>query len=213
MGAPDGQIDADHLAWEFERLGRGPVLWFLSAQSLYAAAELTYVRYRAALQLQTELYYRDENGIPRGVERRLAPDEVALLPEIRLGPVTIMLLGLSIENLAKGWLVHLQPDLVDRGQGLKPKLKDHRLERLVASCDGPLAEEEVRALRLISGFVTWAGRYPTPAQPMKPEHITSNPGPPVQSQPALCVALWEHGRRVRNRIGAKFVTEYPGLVL
>ena len=208
-GLSDRDAEKERLEWEFELLGRGAFNWILSAMALLSAADLTYERYTAAAQLHGALTYRDASGVLRAVERPLSASEVDLLPETRLGPVAIMLLGLGLENLTKGLMIHASPELVSRDRGIHQQLKSHKLEDLVAACADPSHVDERRALGIISQFVNWAGRYPIPTKPVGADQAGQNMGFWARHQLAPIEWLWEHATAVRLRLTDKVKAEFP----
>jgi len=73
--------------------------------------------------------------------------------------VAMMLDGLAIEALAKAVQIAQDPTLVSAGRWT---LKSHDLESLVAEA-GLVVDANQRSLLIrLTGFVTWAGRYPIP---------------------------------------------------
>jgi hypothetical protein len=76
-------------------------------------------------------------------------------------PVALMLAGLAIEVLAKALLVQQNPAVVSDFRGSK----GHDIVALVARTKVPIARGERAELRHLSGFVTFAGRYPIPTGP------------------------------------------------
>ena len=193
-------------AWEFGLLGQNAFNWILSGSALLAAAELSLDRFAAALRLQEELFRRDAAGLMSAIGRRLTQEEVDLLPDVQLGPVALMLLGFGIENWAKGLMVHSDPSLVRASDGVAPPLKDHGLERLARACGQIVDAEEERALRRISQYTIWAGRYPIPTKPLSP--VSPGDAAAFADQSSI-VWLWERGQGVVGRLRNKIQEEFP----
>lgn len=202
--------EKDRLGWEFELLGQGAFNWVLSASALLRSADLVYGRYIAAAEIQSSLYFRDSAGIPRAVERPPSQKEVLLLPDTSLGPVALMLLGLALENLAKALLVQASPALVTRDDGIeKQRLKGHHLDTLIDACDRVVDEKERKALRVLSQYCIWAGRYPIPTKPVSPTQAADSHGYWARHQLGAPASLWKDGCVVRERLLAKVRAEWP----
>lgn len=78
-----------------------------------------------------------------------------------LTSVALMLSGLAIEVMAKALLVQQNPAVVSEFRGNK----GHDLVALVGRTKIPITRGERAELRHLSGFVTFAGRYPVPTGP------------------------------------------------
>jgi len=72
-------------------------------------------------------------------------------------PVYVMLVGLAMENLAKGVLVAKNPQHFSDGK--KPT---HRLTKYIKECGLCLSAKQVALLPEVEACVVWAGRYPVP---------------------------------------------------
>ena len=68
------------------------------------------------------------------------------------GDTYIMLMGLSLELLLKSFYV---------AKGMKPPTH-HKLDSLTSECFCTLTNKENIILKVLSGYITWQGRYPAP---------------------------------------------------
>jgi hypothetical protein len=76
-------------------------------------------------------------------------------------PIYMLLVGLAIENLAKGIYVARHPTACS-SDNLPGELATHKAIELLESLDMSLSQAEVSLLERIETFVLWAGRYPIP---------------------------------------------------
>lgn len=68
------------------------------------------------------------------------------------GDTYLMLMGLSLELLLKSFYV---------AKSMKPPTH-HGLDNLTSECFCTLTRKENLILKILSGYITWKGRYPTP---------------------------------------------------
>jgi hypothetical protein len=158
------EILPDHRAlldWGFNLQGRVPLNWALSAQPLARAAALVHARGQEARRLHATLWGRDASGLPTARSEPLTSAELDLMPDAPLWKVGLMLMGMAIEDMAKGIIVGRNPAKIAEGK-MTGVPTSHDLAELVRSCKVPLTDEEVVALRILSEYVRWAGRYPIP---------------------------------------------------
>jgi hypothetical protein len=203
--------EADRLRREFEEVGRSPLSWVISGNALLSAADLAYARYLRASELRNQLQIRWPATDPTAAARPLSPEEVALLPDSQLGPVAIMLVGLALENLAKAILIGAEPGLVQGVTGILAPIKSHSLEDLIRRADVVSSKEELIALQIVERFVVWAGRYPVPTQAVLPRLARMTGGRWARHQLAPITLLWDQATRVRERLAARLMGDYPGL--
>ena len=82
-----------------------------------------------------------------------------------MGPVILMVAGLSIENLAKGLWVR-KNKTSPPGRLPTELTRSHRVTvDLLKAADVQLTPKEILLVRMLETFVTWAGRYPVPRRP------------------------------------------------
>src|SRR5438128_5199933 len=81
--------------------------------------------------------------------------------EAAVTPIYMLLVGLAIENLAKGIYVARNPTACS-SDNLPRELTTHKAIELLESLDVSLSQAEVSLLERIETFVLWAGRYPIP---------------------------------------------------
>ena len=182
-------VDPDRPAWEFELFGQNPFNWILNGVALLSAAEGTYQRYSDASRLHNKLFARNPTEVITAIDRVLTGGELEILPDLQLGPVSLMLGGFGLENLMKALIVHSDPSIIQGNVGLPKSLKEHRLERLARRCALEIDAETERGLRAVSQFVIWAGRYPIPTRPLDtPTNPFETSGP---TRPSVDY-LWRH---------------------
>jgi hypothetical protein len=90
-----------------------------------------------------------------------ASDDAAKTERFGLTLVALMLAGLAIEVLAKALLVQQNSAVVSDFRGGK----GHDIVALVERTKVPITRDQRTDLRHLSGFVTFAGRYPIPTGP------------------------------------------------
>ncbi len=88
-----------------------------------------------------------------------------------------LLLGLSFENLLKGYISLVR---LERGEtlSLPSSCYTHRLEKLVnrpECAELKISESEVSVLTRLSPYIEWAGRYPLPKEFSNMILVTSSP--------------------------------------
>lgn len=158
------EILPDHralLAWGFNLQGRVPLNWALAAQPLARAAAFVHARSQESRRLHATLYGRDASGRPTARPGPLTESERDLMPDAPIWKVALMLIGMAIEDMAKGIIVGRNPAKIAEGK-MTGVPTSHDLVDLVRSCRVPLTDEEIVALRVLTEFVRWAGRYPIP---------------------------------------------------
>lgn len=88
------------------------------------------------------------------------------IPDLECLQVHLMLAGLAIENLCKGYLVtRLSPEEKAKlEEGRLPKRLDqqHKIRKLVSEADLQTSEVENEFLTRVEDSVRWLGRYPAP---------------------------------------------------
>src|SRR5436309_123831 len=112
------EILPDHralLAWGFNLQGRVPLNWGLAAQPLARAAALVHTRGQEARRLHATLYGRDASGLPTARPGPLTESERDLMPDARVWKVGLMLIGMAIEDMAKGIIVGRNPANIAEG--------------------------------------------------------------------------------------------------
>jgi len=123
--------------------GRGQCfrLWEIRANELAQAAQQVW--YGRAVTL------RDQNGDEHMMYELYRPAQ--------------LLMGLSLEALAKGILIQRDPSLVKDGK-LNSRLKTHSIEELFRLVGISLApgEEELNFARKLSDAIEWVAKYPVP---------------------------------------------------
>lgn len=127
----------------FSNAATEPRAWQASADSLLRAA-------RAMIPLME----RDTS---------VASDPAAVSFDPPVAPVYMLLVGLAVENLAKGVQVaRMQAAL--SGDKLAKDLKTHSLFDLLKDVGLELDEYDAYLVERLEVFVAWAGRYPIPTR-------------------------------------------------
>lgn len=124
----------------FDSRGNDLLLWVMRSDELYLAAAVVW--HGSAVRLNR----------PAG-----APAHPLLYRPAQL------LMGLCLESLAKGLIVHRSPGLISGGQ-LPKKLKTHSLERLFGELAIRIDDDDqmLRFVRVLADAVEWIAKYPVP---------------------------------------------------
>jgi hypothetical protein len=125
------------------------------------------------------------------IEAEKRPADQRIVDDLKysdVGPVYLMLVGLAIESLVKGILVHRDPRSVVEGK-LSCQLLHHDLPVLFGAAQIRLDPAEKRFVTRLKEAIMWYGRYPVPTKAQrrkrKPEVFVS------ASDPDLFDALYE----------------------
>jgi hypothetical protein len=148
----------------FNFIANKPQAWQEQATQLKRIADITYSICKTA----TEEYMRisrqhfDNGDFQEGVHP-LPKEEAALLRLSTLKPIYLMLIGLAIENLAKGVLISRSAaEYVGQEGHLRKPIKTHKLVDLAQLCNLPLSSDQENMLKKLTSYIEWAGRYPVP---------------------------------------------------
>jgi len=161
----------DVVNWAFNLQGRVPLNWGITAITLSRAADLLYSRSEAARRFQAEVFAVQPGRLVPD-PRPLSADEGELLKDTELERVAVMLLGMAVENMAKGILVGRTPSHVKSGE-LAKKMTGHDLVGLIKMCEVDLNDTELRALRFLTEAIRWTGRYPIPKEAAQLQRLTA----------------------------------------
>ncbi len=125
----------------YDLRGQVFLLWEIRADELAQAAHQVW--YGGAFTL------KDQNGDEHVIYELYRPAQ--------------LLMGLSLEALAKGILIQRDPSLVKDGK-LNSRLKTHSIEKLFCLVGISLApgEEELNFARRLSDAIEWVAKYPVP---------------------------------------------------
>ncbi len=136
------------------REGLKPESWLLEGRFLQQAAE---VLWSASDQDYREFISRSEQV------QRTSPGggsvETKDLKNLEVFRVYMLVAGLAIENMIKAIIVKNDPSLIERDK-LDGKLDSHDLPGLFREAKVRMSPDEESYLKLLSGHVVWAGRYP-----------------------------------------------------
>ncbi len=193
--------DDEFLRWEFQAAGQNALNWYLSAKSLFDAATELYSRYEAARGVWASRFTRDELGIPQAIPKPFTPEEMAQFKHTEFGSVAIMLLGFGLENLGKALLIRANPSLVSGTDGIR-QIKTHRLENLLPQCGYKPTKKDKGVLSILSEYVEWAGRYPIPTKPLKPDRPGASQG--LSTLRGSVEWVWSLGRPIFDRLEKKW---------
>jgi len=78
----------------------------------------------------------------------------------------LMLMGMSLEAMAKSCLVIKDSSLIEKDK-IAPKLLTHDLLKLFKHVGIALDKLEADFLNVLTDFITWQGRYPAPTEAVK----------------------------------------------
>ena len=163
MSKPFGIEDIPDSVWkrQFDSTAKSPLGWQLSARQLKRAADIVRaVSDNAAEEQVKRILQEVADGTLRDGSRAMSEQEVALMLDSSLIGVYLMLIGLAIENLAKGVLVARDPDCINvKGEF---KHKGHNLLALIESCKICISPGERDMLRNLTEHTMWRGRYMIP---------------------------------------------------
>lgn len=152
---------------------RFPLLWMVTAYRLKRAADHLFTVSEAARNRFLERTMAEHNAKKNGMtlpEPLSNEDEINLNIDMNQIDTYFMLIGLAIENIAKGILVVRDPGLVsDEGEF---KLSTHNLAYCVEQCGLALSVREKEVLDALKEFVVWAGRYPGRVKVFLPKRMS-----------------------------------------
>lgn len=158
-GGPLGSTsEKDFRETQFEETANADLLWLFRADALKRAGDIIHPFYEQASGQFMELLRggageRASTTDPQSV----ADEQASLLRKMRLGEVWYLLLGLAIEDLAKGILVSKYGAL---DSNKRFKHRGHNLSLLVEQCGVDLTQEDRDVLESLKKYVAWKGRYP-----------------------------------------------------
>jgi hypothetical protein len=100
-----------------------------------------------------------------------------VLPSLGLFPARMMLLGLALENLAKGLIVAANPSAVrPNGDTVEfPWGRRHLSTELLRQAGHQPTPEDEELLEILAEFVLWAGRFPAPLRAPEAEQRWDTP--------------------------------------
>jgi hypothetical protein len=163
--------------------GAEPEQWLGTAERLERAAAL--------MPVMTFEEHRDWFG------QLLSPDEPRagsfitndVTPSLLFWPVRMMLLGLALENLAKGLIVASRPPTIEASRVVYPWRGGHLSRDLLERDLGlTLTPTEQLVVDTLAEFVNWAGRFPAPREAPEVEQ---------RWESELELVYWSLSRRLR----------------
>lgn len=197
----------------FPRSATSPEMWNWTATHLKRAADLLFARCRSATQeqLQKVRYDATRDDRPQSGSRPVTRREFRVLVEMGLADISLMLLGLAVENLAKGILWSRRASATGIA-GLaeldkKVDLNHHRLVDLVTSCELELSPDEHDALKVVNAYTTWRGRYPVPKAAKKLYPAKGKTGRMLHRGYAAGAPEYTTVERVLDRLHERMVKE------
>ncbi len=190
------QLPDSFWAEKFELGAKMSVGWWYSAHQLRRSADLIHdfaeeATNKSLMNIVAEF---EKNKERTSTVRFLSDEESQLSLDSGLSGVAFMLLGLSIENLAKGILVTRNPEgVVKNGEF---KLKKHGLVNLVNECNLSITDKERDLLETATEYIRWRGRYMIP--------LSSDSLRPKQSKNGEWKTMWDVFHRGDYDILASF---------
>lgn len=172
--------DETHWSEVIAASAASPVQWLVSADQLRRSADVL-----------REQWMRDLQDMQIGAAAALSGQSVWRMPAF-VSPSMMMLLGLSLENIAKGLMVarnpHLPPFGPAPGARMERAYKRHILLDLLTKRPGSgvdvgagvtLSPAERTQVERLERFVVWGGRYPVPVEAMQLHYVLPD-GPPTR---------------------------------
>jgi hypothetical protein len=129
----------------YERASRVPLVWRFASDPLRRAAHILLPVIEEDLRIHSD------------------PSADTAAFEAPTSHVYMLLVGLAVENLAKGICVASNPNIIKNDQ-FSGGLKTHKLLDLLERGGVKLSQEESYLLERLETFINWAGRYPIPAK-------------------------------------------------
>lgn len=156
--------------WFLQR-ARNKQSWIMQAKYLSYAANYLLKLHQKARDTQVKLLLNEmkkNGGRLRVGSRPATKQEIKLIYDSSVISVYRMLMGYSIENLAKAFLIEAQPSLIgNNGIIHKSVITSHLSVTMIEGCNIKLKVQEKDIVKMLSWYVVWAGRYPVP---LKTEH-------------------------------------------
>jgi hypothetical protein len=155
-----GKVDQFNAIQEFIQ-NAGPDSWMGYADELKEAADLLWNHSNSGRMI--EIGGNDLQGQTSHIDK----------PSV--SRTYILLSGLALENILKGFAVSFDPTLVNKGK-LDSRLKTHRLLDIIDLCNGlTLSSDETEVCRIAEEAIPYWGRYPVPRTfaSMKPEKVAT----------------------------------------
>jgi hypothetical protein len=164
-----------------------PLSWKIVASELFNAANVLSQRVVDAHKkhiglLETHSLNRNANTTASSRPRPLSEEEMQIHQDLALGRIAVMLIGMGIEALAKGFLFCSRPDEFfdfDAGPRRKPRTNrkvakgrqlrnhtvlNHDLVALIRECGIEVSGELERDLAMTAAAVKWQARYAIPLE-------------------------------------------------
>lgn len=134
-------------------LGTGPTSWKWHARSLKNAADVVLDRYRPAITKLSSMMGGRMN----------VPEEEWYERDARLISAYYLLVGLAIENLAKGIIMAMHPEYLKNNMEInKEKLRTHDVYYLLETNNICGFDKDKALLNALTTCVVWMSRYPLP---------------------------------------------------
>ena len=126
---------------DFKQKKDDPLEWASTAEKLHRAAKVLFEAWQKA-------------GIENG--------EPVFLEYLELDGPAILLYGLALENIIKGYLIKTTGSFDKAKDKIKDAWQNHQLCNLAISTGLPLSNEQKQLLGSVEAHIRWAGRYPIP---------------------------------------------------
>lgn len=158
--------------WRRERFLVGAqwqLAWRSVARRHKRSADLLYVTALSAFERSLARNFeelKDLRNRPAGeaqcASRPLVGDELIEHLDMELIEEYFLLIGYALENLFKGYLLMILPELVQNEARLDKLVTTHDLCELSRDCGFDISPEETEFLQHLSMCVVWKSKYPVP---------------------------------------------------
>jgi hypothetical protein len=144
------------LLGSFKTRAGEPFFWFVHANQLLTSA-VTLVEEAEAASARYFAEMPAESG-----RHQLTPQQQEAWPKLGMRNVALLLFGLALEVLLKGFLVARDPSLVQQQRIAAEISSGHDLKKLFAGAGIGVSVVEAGILDRLSESITWASKYPVP---------------------------------------------------
>jgi hypothetical protein len=165
--------------WRRERFLAGAqwaLMWEMSADRHKRSADVLFSVSLAAFKRDFARTVAEEvRPDKQPTSRTLCGEELADHLDVGMIRDYFLLIGYAIENLLKGYLLTLKPELVREENKLDRLVKTHDLVKLRSDCGVTTSPEEHELLQHLTRYIVWECKYPVPLQRSDmPVHEESN---------------------------------------
>jgi len=195
-------MDLYYLADNFQKGATEPVLWYKNALVLHRGSELLRTSAVESFSRLPRLLLSELSSSAAGgnVAQKLTAEQSAAMLDASLSVVSTLLLAASIESLLKGLILVSGEKLLEADGKLKRAFRHHRLHDYARQAGlSPLSADDIRALKRLSAFLEWQGRYPIPTDASKLlQYVHEQQGISVTRRLCLAISTQERKHRLRS---------------